>query len=74
MKRNLVIPGLSIFLLLILLSFSSCKKCITCHAYDSSSGEIKFEERSCANGPLQDDWVDGIKDAYPSPQYNTVCK
>jgi hypothetical protein len=52
----------------------SCKKCITCTARDSASGAIKYEEKSCARGPLQDDWEEGIKTAYPSPGYNTVCK
>ena len=52
----------------------SCKKCITCTARDSQTAEIKFSEKSCAKGPLLDDWEEGIKQAYPQPGYNTVCK
>ncbi len=52
----------------------SCKKCITCTARDTASGEVKFQQESCAKGPLLDDWQEGIKTAYPPPGYNTVCK
>lgn len=70
---NKRMKGLLVIVLITFL-FGSCKKCITCKAYDASSGEVKFTEKSCANGPLQDDWVKGIEDAYPSPAYNTICK
>jgi hypothetical protein len=56
------------------MAFASCKKCITCTARDASTGEMKFEETSCANGPLQDDWERAILSAYPAPEYNTLCK
>ncbi len=64
------------FFLIILatLAFASCKKCVTCVARDASTSSVKFEETSCANGPLQDDWEKDILLAYPSPQYNTTCK
>ena len=63
-----------LFILMLALSFASCRKCTTCTAKDIHSDEVKFEEVSCAIGPLLDDWKQGIKTAYPEPQYNTVCK
>jgi hypothetical protein len=68
------ITSLIISCFFLILTLGSCKKCITCTAHDATSGDTKFEEKSCSQGPLLDDWENEIKTSYPEPQYNTVCK
>jgi hypothetical protein len=71
-------PIKALFILLIFAAsfflLNSCKKCTTCTARDTVSGDVKFEEKTCSTGPLLDDWEKDIKNSYPEPEYNTVCK
>jgi hypothetical protein len=70
MKRILVFAGVAV---IAILSFSSCRKCVTCKAIERSTGVTVDETEYCGMKKVVDTNEDTYKAIWGDSYYSATC-